>query len=65
MAWPRDAVREPGLSDLQETAQPQLVEIYWSGEPIDMIQQHFDPGRCVLTGLSDRFTPLRNTVDTR
>lgn len=27
------------LADLQETRQPQLIEIDWSGEPIDMISE--------------------------
>jgi hypothetical protein len=37
----RDIFRFAGvdLADLQETAQPQLVEIHWSGEPIDMVSE--------------------------
>jgi len=37
----RDIFRFAGvdLAGLQETAQPQLVEIHWSGEPIDMVSE--------------------------
>jgi len=38
----RDIFRLTGvdLADLQEAAQPQLVELHWTGKPIDMISEN-------------------------